>query len=51
MNAQQFADLQDALMFVYGPILSWWLALLAASGVMSGVIVMWMRLLRWMSRK
>jgi hypothetical protein len=37
MNAQQFADFQEAFILVYGPIILWLAALMAALGIFSAV--------------
>lgn len=51
MSATQFADLQEALLFAFGPLIGWGLVFLAVGGILGGFAVMWLGLLRWLSRK
>ena len=51
MTTDQFALLQNSLIYVFGPLISWWLVGLVMLSVTVSVYVMFLGLLRWMSRQ
>lgn len=50
MSAGEWANLQYALLDVFGPVIHWWIVLLEALGVFIAVMVVWLALLRWLNR-
>ena len=49
MNASQFIDLQVLFLFVFGPILLWVATFTLAGGVITGMYVLWMGFVRWLT--
>ena len=50
MTAGEWANLQYALLDVFGPVIHWWIVLLEAVGALSAVMIVWLALLRWLAR-
>ena len=46
MNAAEFANLQEALVWVLGPLGLWMMTLILACSVFAAIFVVWMALLR-----
>jgi hypothetical protein len=44
MSADEFALLQTALLYVFQPALTWWLALVLVSGVVAGLLAFFLDL-------
>lgn len=50
MSAGEWANLQYALLDVFGPLIHWWIILLMALGAFNAITVVWLALLRWLAR-
>ena len=44
MDAREFQNLQEGLLYLFGPLVGWWIALLVVGGAIS---IMNMTLLAW----
>ena len=51
MSAEQFANLQEALVFVYGSITGWWLVLLVVMGLAMASFIFALGLARFLLSK
>ena len=51
MDPTEFQNLQEALLFVFGPILAWWAVFLIAGGIAAGIGVLWLEVLRVLGRR
>ncbi len=51
MDQTEFTRLQNALAWVFAPVIKWLLALMTAGGFFSGVYIIWLGLLRWLSKR
>ena len=50
MSGSEWTNLQYALLDVFGPVIHWWIVLLEAVGAFSAVMIVWLALLRWLTR-
>jgi hypothetical protein len=50
MNAAEFANLQEALMWVLGPMAMWIITLILAGAIMAAIMIPFMALFRRLSR-
>ena len=50
MDAAEFARLQEALTWALGPLAMWMAALVMAGGMFAGIFVVWMAMLRKITR-
>jgi hypothetical protein len=51
MDAIEFQNMQEAILWVYLPFAHWLVTLLLGFGVLSGVFSLWMATLRWMTAR
>lgn len=51
MTSQDFLDIQNALMYVFGPFIYWWLVCFTSGGFLLAVWIIWLGLLRWISKR
>lgn len=51
MDSNTWIELQEAIVYVFGPVIAWLFAMLAAGGFFAGVAILWLSLLRYLSRR
>lgn len=51
MSSEMFAEFQEAMMFVFGPIATWWLVLLVVVGLILAALVLALDLARFLLSK
>ena len=51
MDAAEFQNIQEAVLWVFLPITHWLITLLIGFGILSGIFTLWMSMLRWLSRQ
>ena len=50
MDAQTFRELQEGLLYCFGPVLFWWFVITAAAGIISAIGVVILRIVSRMTR-
>ena len=51
MSGDEFVNIQQALLWVFGPFVFWWFSAFVALGMFAGTNHVWLGFLRWFTRR
>jgi hypothetical protein len=51
MTQNEWTNIQDAIIWLFWPIITWWAAALVATGFLAAVYHVWLGFLKYITRK